>query len=730
MFKISVFLLLTAGLAYALAQSPASTAPDWVYRIRMVSISHRTYLDMEKTKSFADELQKLRNSSVNTIMAHGSFQFLPDLPDGKAQWRAQVNYATALPYSQAVKQAGFHLFHHTTSTFAPIEAMDNPEYRPWVSCDIRTGQPSLRTPGTSYGDACFMDMNHPDFQKKIFTRMAEYAQRCGVDAWMCDEVEWLCDQYSGGSPEGSMTLFQRRFGHPYPQGEFNPAQPEWRQFLSFRYDSGGYFYRNLLQALQTVNPRMQLSGCLAGISKDHRRIWAMGSENWLSGWTLGFLEMEEGHHPRGKQAGYLSTTFWPTYYREMALYNAFGEVFGWPCSYALGYPATWKMENSEQFYLWALNLSMGFRYWMRDYQAEPEWFAWEANHEADLLKPRLISEIGIFFPEQSRDYAAEPALPFQNWSGLSEALAWHNIPADQVVQGHFQTPTQLQRFKLLILPSHEYVSPSMLTALTDFVRQGGTLLIVGDFDCREPFTANHQPERLYPLQGLTADQGWQDGKVTFQYQGETYLFPNGMRQVIPLPGTIVLANVDGIGPALLENRLGNGRVLTFTGRWGTSMYAQSVQKGKVFKPGYQPEQRRLLARLTESLLPQQRRSEVRNLPAKVLFNAYDSDGDFDGIYRRTLHILDSFDGYEPGEAFFPENRPCRFQPLDKRNDGKDIVFVVRDFPNLSRVRLLSPDFTEERKREPHFIHSEAENGYVITVPARDFGRYTILVLEP
>lgn len=724
----AALMLLTASLGWALAQSPASTAPDWTYRIRMVSISHRTYLELAKKQEFTGELQKLRDSGVNTIMAHGSFQFLPDLPEGKAQWKTQVNYTTSLPYSQAVKQAGFRLFHHSTSTFAPIEALDNPEYRPWVSCDIRTGKPSLRAPGTGYSDACFMDMNHPGFQQKIFSRMAEYAQRCHVDAWMCDEVEWLADQYSGGSPEGSMALFRQRFGHPYPQGDFDPSQPEWRQFIAFRYDSGGHFYRNLLQSLQGANPQMQLSGCLAGISKYHRRIWAMGNENWLSGWTLGFLEMEEGHHPRGKQAGYLATTFWPTYYREMALYNAFGEIFGWPCSYALGYPATWKTANSEQFYLWALNISMGFRYWMRDYQAEPEWFAWEAAHETDLIKPRLISEIGIFFPEQSRDYAAEPAIPYQNWSGLAEALAWHHIPADQVVQGHFQQPERLQRFKLLILPSHEYVSPAMLATLTDFVRRGGTLLIVGESDCREPFTATHQPEQLYPLQGIAADKGWHAGQISFQLNGETGRFPDGMRLVTPLPGTTVLAQVDNVGPALLENRLGNGRVLTCTGRWGISMFSQSAQKGKAFKPGHDPAQRRIFARLVESLLPQQRRNEVRQLPDKVLFNAYDTDGDFDGIYRRTLHVLDSFDGYDPGEPFPTENRPCRFKPLAERNDGQNIIFVVRDFPSLSRVRLLSPDFAEAH--EPAFSHSETEKGFVISVPANAFGRYSILVLEP
>lgn len=718
------------------AQSASSPAPEWAYRIRMVSVPHQPRKGHSDEEALRRQLLEWKSQGVTTIMAHGSFQFLPDLPSGKGQWQDQVNLDLARPFSRAVKDAGLRLFHHTTSTFVPIEAMENPEYREWVSCDIRTGEPSLRTPGTAYGNACFMDMNHPDFQKRIFGRMAAYAAEFGVDGWMTDEVEWLADIYAGGSPGGSRRLYRERFGRDVPTGDFDPARPEWREYITFRYDSGGDFYRRLLAALRQVNPQMQVSGCLAGISKPHRRIWAMGSENWLRGWSLGFFEMEEGFHPRKKAAGYMSTTYWPTYYREMALYNAHGEVNGWPCSYALGYPSTWNVENSEQFYLWAQCLSMGFRFWMRDYQAETRWFAWEAEHEKSLLKPRLIGDIGIFFPEQSRDFAKEPSAPFQNWSGLAEALAWHGIPADQMVRAHFESAAGLERFKLVVMPSNDFVSVAMLATLRQFVAAGGIVLVVGDCATREPFAGGEDAAGeatagvsagLWSLLGIAGVDGRRDGPIEFEYRGRRHVYPDGMELVRPLPGAAVLAVAGDGSPAVLENRLGQGRALYFPGQWGLAMFNDPAQRTGAYQQTFQPEQRRLLVELVSDLLRRRRRMEVRQLPAKVMFNAYDTDGDFDGAYVRTLHLLDSYDGYEPGEAFPPVNQPCRFRPFAERNGGRDIEFVLRDLRKIGRVELISPDFPEAKPMTA--VYREEEQGFVISVPAREFGRYSVLVVE-
>ena len=729
------FLIMIAAIgAIGLNAQSTAESPEWVYKIRMVSLpqSSKGKFDPEKTYQQA---VTLKNQGVNTIMDHGSMQFLPELPnDDKAQWKTQVKWDVAVPYSEAVKKAGMKLFHHTTSTFAPIEALKNPEYRKWVSLDMRTGEPALREPGTAYGDACFMDMNNPEFRKLIFSRMKEYAERCKVDGWMTDEVQWLSSIYASGSKDGSWKKFQQIYGHGYPAEPIEYSDPKWRKYISFRYDSGGDFYKSLLRELQSANQSMMISGCLAGISKDHRRIWAQGAENWLAGWNMGFFEMEEGHSPLGKRAGFLTTTFWPKYYREMALYNASGEINGWPCSYALGYPRCWKIENSEQFYMWAQSLTMGFRYWMRDYQAEPQWFAWEAKYEQDLIKPKLIADIGIFFPEWTRDFSANSEQSYENWSGLSEALAGNNICADQLIRKHFENISRIERFKLIVMPSNAFVSEKMAATLKQFVTAGGTLVAVGECMAQDPFDIKKSGNQMAELLGVSLCQEWTGTDKSFTLKSNIgaltagkYKFKGGMLKVKPADGAEALVSIEGVGPAVIRNKFGKGTVYYFTGRWGSEMYDNCIQKQKNYRPTFDPEQQKLFAGFIKNMLKNKINTEVNGLPSKVMVNAYDTDGNFDGKYKRTIHVLDSFDGFEPGEIFPLKNQPCRFKQFAERNNGQNVEVILRGLKSVNSAKMLSPDF--EQPKTLNAAYSEKNNGFVINIDPKEFGRYSIIVVD-
>jgi hypothetical protein len=720
------------------AQSDAN-CPEWVYKVRMVSMGQGA----KKGEKWDPETKyqqalTLKSQGVNTIMDHGSLQFLPNLPSGGAQWREQVSWDHAVPYSAAIKKAGMKLFHHTTSTFVPIEALDNPEYRKWVSLDKRTGEPSLRAPGTGYADACFMDMNNPEFRKLIFSRMKEYAERCNIDGWMTDEVEWLGDIYASGSKDGSWKKFEQIYGHGYPAEPIDYSNPNWRKYLAFRFDSGGDFYKSLKQELQTANKDVMLSGCLAGISKYHRRIWAMGSENWLSGWNWGFFEMQEaGGGPNGKRDGGATTTYWPTYYREMALYNANGEMNGWPCSYAIGYPRNWKIENSEQFYIWAQTLTMGFRYWMRDYQAEPQWFAWEEKHEKDLIKPKLIADIGIFFPEWTRDFHENPSEAYEDWSGLSETLAWNNVCADQLIRKHFEDISSIKRFKLIIMPSNAFISDKMTETLKQFVSEGGTLVAVGECMAQDPFGIKNYGSPMLELLGISSQHEWIGAKTSFTLKTDiaplpagNYGFIDGMQKVKPADGAEVLAAVEGVGPAIVRNKFGKGIAYYFTGRWGRSMYNPPYPGKEKYHVKFDNSQRKRFAEFTKNILGNRINMEINGLPSKVMVNAYDTDGDFDGKYKRTIHILDSFDGWENDELFPGKGQPyppCKFKQFAQRNDGKNIEVILRGLKNINSVKMISPDF--EQAKELSAAYSEKCNGFVINIDPKEFGRYSIIVVD-
>ena len=723
--KNAVTMLMTM-VATLFAQDVAKeNAADWTQNARIVSLRIGTKLQGEALEKC---LAELKECGVNTIVDHGGMQFLPDLPDnGKSQWQSQVHYDLAVPFSQAVKRAGFHLIHHTTSTFVRIEALENPLYRQWASENLNTGETALCAPNNAYASACFMDMNHPGFRSFLFGRMLEYAQKTGVDGFQTDEVEWLPDFYACGTKEGSRAAYFRKYGVEMPKGKVDESDVNWRRYISFRFDSGGDFYGALLASLRQANPDMQITGCLAGISKYYRRVWAMGAENWLKNWTMGFYEMEEAGHPKGKRCGFMSCTEFPRYVREMALYQAHAVNNNWKCCYCIGYPSTWKRENSEQFYLWALSLSMGFRYEMRDYQMEGELFKWEAAHEKLFIKPRERNDIGIFFPEQSRDFSdtEEAERVCSDWGGFGEALAWHNIPASQLVRASFagELPSNL---KLVVMPSNDYVSPEMLARLKEFVNRGGILLVSGPCRLADPFAETPMAQdELNAFLGLASRGDKVDGRIECQVaEGKSlpagaYVFTNGIEKVQAADGATVLASTGEGIPAIVEHLYGKGRVIVFAGRWGCGMTHSGAQKTATYIRGYLPEQRQLFAETVRKLLAGRMGVEVKNLPSKVLFNAHVA-GD---TGTRILHFLDSYDGCEPGDTI-PENQPLRFRQFAERNGGTPVTVLLRDGFVPAEAVLHSYDSPNPLRIVPQF--SDADAAWKIAVPATAFGRYSVL----
>jgi hypothetical protein len=113
-----------------------------------------------------------------------------------------------------------------------------------------------------------------------------------------------------------------------------------------------------------------------------------------------------------------------------------------------------------------------------------------------------------------------------------------------------------------------------------------------------------------------------------------------------------------------------------------------------------------------------------------MVNAYDTDGDFDGKYKRTIHILDSFDGWENEELFPGKGQPyppCKFKQFAQRNDGKNIEVILRGLKNINSVKMISPDF--EQPKELTAAYSEKCNGFVINIAPKEFGRYSIIVVD-
>ena len=626
-------------------------------------------------------------------------------------------------------KAGLRVINHTTSTFIPIEAMKKPEFDGMWSCDIRTGKVALRDKGTGYDDAVFADMNDPEWRRIVLGNMKDYMQTVRPDAFMTDEVEWLPTVYAGGSKRGSWAKFRKRYGRGYPEGAEvgDYDSPAWRAYLKFRMDSGGDFYRDLTAHIREANPHAMVTGCLAGISKHWRRTWAMGGESWLAGWSLGFYEMEEGSAAGAKAGrGFLYSTLWPTYYREMSLYNAAAEAGDYWVTYSLGYPQTWGVENSEQFYAWALTHLMGHRYWMRDYQAELQWFQWEAQHEADLVRPRWIADVGVFFPEYSRDYVADPTIAYEDWAGVSEALAENLVMSDQLLRWHLEGD-RLDRFRVVVIPSERFLSPEMAATLERFVRRGGALVVTADSGVSDLMNKPVDNGPFLRLCGIASRGEWVAGAKKVELSSGSLAFEDGYQRVTAAPGARTQASVGG-DPAVIVNHVGRGRVVYLAGRIGRAAYqTQWFGKSPVFKRDADPAQRKAIATLVAELAGK-RRVELNGVPEDVMVNAFDSHGHDVNAPRRVIAFLDSIGGYKDGEAWPAKGQrmaPLTFAPMARRTGGKPIAVRLRDIGAIRSARLVSPDFDGGKP----LTFTKTADGFLLTIPAEAMGRYSAAVVE-
>jgi hypothetical protein len=686
---------------------------------------------------------ELSKRGVNTVIANHSYQFLPNIPDGTSQWKKQVNWSFAERFTNAMHKAGLRVIHHTTSTFVPIEAKDYPEYQGMWSLGLTTQELTLMPSGASYSDAVFADMNDPGFRAIVFSRMREFMHLIKPDAFMVDEVEWLPDIYASGSIRGSWVKFKSIYALDYPQGttinDWNSLH--WRKYVQFRFESGGQFYKDLTEVLRQENSETVVTGCLASISTGGwAPHWAQGSESWMDGWSLGFHELQTASGQNVKTGtGFLYATLWPSYYRSCALWNAYGERNDYWVTYNLSYPQTWQQVDSEQFYSWAQSLLMGNRYWMRDYQSELHWYMWEEDYEDELSDPRWIGDIGVLYPEQGTWEPTVGSERLKDWQGVCEALAYNNVMYDMLVRWHFGG-NRLSRFKVIFIPSARYLSDAMLDEIEAFVNNGGTAVftadcMIGTFDGSENGTNLSKLQSLLGISSSSSMQ-WQSGTYYVTAKPQKDLIPygtvsylDGYVQVIPATGATKLFNIDGTYDAgVIKKTIGQGQTYFFTGRLSARAAENTKQwEYSVYTPVANIGYRYYVANLAKNLLNNRRRVEVDGLPSEVMVNAYDCVGNADGKTRRTIHILDSIGGFDPGEAWRTAGQPLLFTTISSRINGNPVHVYLRDITGVSNVKLISPDSSQVQTLQA--VYDSAKQAWKIEINSTLLKRYSVVVAE-
>lgn len=299
----------------------------------------------------------------------------------------------------------------------------------------------------------------------------------------------------------------------------------------------------------------------------------------------------------------------------------------------------------------------------------------EVQHEREHFGQPPVQDVGIWYDSRSRDWLGRENIGDWNQSflGVHKALVYEHIPWGIVIEENATLET-LKKYRVVCLPNVGIISSAHVKLLEEYVRGGGNLLLTGLSGCYDSLGKLQPHSSIESLSGakfkrrLDSSDNWMRFAKTFGSTRQNWPFliegpagafepttaqPHGelsqpartKRQQEGKEGTPWPMSADvAVGPAVLVNQLGKGRVLTFTGSpdWATAGEHPIV------------EARKLLCDAVRELAPHPRVHIT--VPANV--EAIISDDPQQRQLR--VHLL----GYNAAPQTMPaKNRPYVLPPL-------------------------------------------------------------------
>ena len=522
--------------------------------------------------------------------------------------------------------------------------------------DGRTGKPAE----TGYLGRAFC-YNNPDYRRLYLAYLGEL-KKTGIDCMLADDI-----QYFGAGNACTCVHCRERFRRetglelPPPErwGEFfghydDPAFVEW---LRFRGRSTCDWqvaltaeYRRL--GLETHRPNYR-STLLFGDPTANTFTACLGE------WAHLFQENQFSHIIRYS---------WPVWFCEAALLYSFGERTNAP-SMSLCYP-----DRFDQYYLsWALATSWGQLPFLCPEGTnletdEDRRFNAFANAHPDLFRhPRKCADVAFLVSRESLDYAPNSLVASSHpLRGVMQAAYFSHLGVDAISED--ETPEAFAVRPCIIAVGITRVSPELAGKLRHHLRQGGRLLIFGDF----------------AVHGTTP----------------------GRDEILADPGTCRLC--PSFEPQFFQCNAIQPR-----------MYAGATPPAATAPPYHVLRLRREYGELLLKHLPQP--PQIAECPDEYLATLFAPDGE---PTRRILHLL-HWDGLlaEGGAAVTHHDPIPHFREGDAPN-SQSFTVRLRD-TGFTQAHLYTPERPDECVAVE--LHSDVD-GTALTIPAGAFAGFATIAL--
>lgn len=505
----------------------------------------------------------------------------------------------------------------------------------------------------------------------------------------------VAEQFAYGIAGYHIDMLDQGFGPPYGcwcehcrkmfEAQYGPVMPtgvtwneQWDHMLEFRYTTSQRFERALYDYVKSLNPRATVDFNYHGNPPfswevGQRPVQHAGNGDFVTGETgvWGFSALTVGLNAEFYRAATPEVPFQVAMQRGVRMYHDQTtrplHDMRWELMTLLTHGAFVTMVDKTGF----------------DGQLDPVAYdrigavLKEAHGKREHFGHTPVAEVGIYFSSRTRDWLGreQGAEYFQSFQGAHKAMVYEHIPWGIVLDENV-TLERLRQLPVMLLPHAAILSEREVALLKDYVQEGGNLILTGwsgmlgwrgeprEESALRELAGVHFVRRLDSLDNWVRFPGHSEGPTSVLGHGIPAAWPflvKGPAAVLeatsaqpvgellqPFRTTRQREGKEGtdwpmspdapVGPAILLNKIGKGKVLTFA---CSPDYATASEHHIV-------EARRLLVNAVRFLHPNPR---VR-ITAPTTVEAIVTDDPAQRMLR--IHLL----GYNsPPQTTPPKDRP-------------------------------------------------------------------------
>jgi hypothetical protein len=467
------------------------------------------------------------------------------------------------------------------------------------------------------GRVCYRS-DYRDFMKQMLAEQLAY----GIDGFHLDMVD-----QGFGPPYGCWCAtcqkeFQARYGRPMPSGI--TWDEDWDRMLEFRYASSDRFEKEMTEHIRRANPRATIDFNYHGnppFSWEVGQLPVRHAQNgdFVTGETgvWGFSALTVGLNAEFYRAATPGKPVQVAMQRGVRMYHDQTtrplNDMRWELFNLLAHGAFVTMVDKTAFDGWLDTLA---------YDRFGELFR-EARAKRVHFGHQPVREVAIYYGSRTRDWVGrdKPADFFMAFQGAHKAMVYEHIPWGVIHEENLSLAT-LQGFPVVLLPNAGILSDNEVMLLHRYVEDGGHLIATGATGCYDRQGNIQSKSSLDEMTGarfvrkLDSTDNWMRFGSSHLSTFNPQLAPSGRMNwpfLVRGPAAVFepttaeslgellkphrtklheqkrynedwpLSADTPVGPAILLNQVGKGKVLTIAGSpdWATASDHHIVEARKL-----------------------------------------------------------------------------------------------------------------------------------------------------